>query len=981
MAGSPGTIEKGKVVYWNRIFGFILSESGSTIFFHKNFFLSGKVESINLLDHVIFKWALSNIKKHQNKPIAIEIQKIANYDLSEFDRYIGIIEESSNERGIISPPSSKWKYFFNYARKIYKDEKYKKGDLVIFSPAKISREPDFYFAHFVYSLEREKDLVLLSRLYQQSQLDGVLQHLNKLKENSSEYSEIELFNAELEAIGRIDNPENFQLLLALLDRFKDRSHVRSYDFLKEYCSDAYLIQLWEMGYIEEYDLNLIKKYFHATTADNKRSLALKLDQNDKEDVLYYHFIQLKDEGVLNYITNHLKTLLDIVYRNEATKYLELYERIKTYLLSVLTPSDIIQLWLSNYLGDIEEEYILDNFDLEDETLVYLLFSKDEQKFSRISEILFERYFYEFSKDKFEENFSKLVKYLIWNQKNDKAQFNKIIKWIKNVYTEYQIFLLKIFAVDIEFDAHHYFTNNYEKLNDYYKIKYFIHKDTKSKSENTRTILNRSHITQGGLIEYIHTNPWNSLIQPTQLTPILPLHEGDCYFLKDVSAFISTYNYEETIDITDLAIEIFESAPKFQELHIRLWLYGYVDDEYFNYVGFCENFKNLTPWERKKFKEKGENLYKGHHVEDFELETVIPCTNFEHVENNLKKDLRKYTATIENLYFRGTSFKLRMHDGKYTTYHSSGVKFSLSGLNRIPRNSALNRLPIQIVVENQNEIVSVSGLKEIINRIHTGLIEMALGKVTDSLLHHEMEHLSAYVEDWQLRNDILEYLNNFQVPEREIIPVYEPKNFARRLDEESGVTHKEMTALYTLESAHGYAIVWENIDMTEDKATYIFLSEKEFLDTQLKKIEKNIISKAQLRTTLSSRRTEEELKIFKASLGFSGSIRKQRGKENAFNNWLTKLKAHLNKHIPELPSDEELEKLENWSSKTPTHKRPKPIKRTIEPEVKTFDMDPKHVSGEVPKKDNSTQNYDYMKKEKVLAALDKFNKYFLENLKL
>ncbi len=42
-----------------------------------------------------------------------------------------------------------------------------------------------------------------------------------------------------------------------------------------------------------------------------------------------------------------------------------------------------------------------------------------------------------------------------------------------------------------------------------------------------------------------------------------------------------------------------------------------------------------------------------------------------------------------------------------------------------------------------------------------------------------------------------------------------------MDENSGIDSYEKTGLYSIEIGNEYTIIWENIDLTFDRATYVF----------------------------------------------------------------------------------------------------------------------------------------------------------------
>jgi len=208
-------------------------------------------------------------------------------------------------------------------------------------------------------------------------------------------------------------------------------------------------------------------------------------------------------------------------------------------------------------------------------------------------------------------------------------------------------------------------------------------------------------------------------------------------------------------------------------------------------------------------------------------------------------------------------------------------------------------------------------------------------------------------------------------------VREPKNFYRRLDEKSGIDSFEETVLYTIKIENEYAIIWENIDFSEDRATYIFKCLPENHSTQIQKISNAIVTLAQYRSTLSRTEKTAELLIFKNNYGFITSIRKQRGKNKPFSNWLEKLQNALTQTIPSLPTPEELENIKHWTPNirhTPKINKPKNYKD--EAIIKGENLETKNIIEIESGIDNK-----YDKHMSLLKALVAFNQYCTEKLKI
>jgi hypothetical protein len=890
----------GEIIFWNGVYGFIQMTGANSIFFHKSN-LDASYLNLNLLDEVSFNKTAVFSGKHIGKQNAINIQFIGKVDLQNKVKYIGTLTNWDGRNGIIiSTQQSKSVVFYN-SRKLYQDDIFNNEDLVVFNQVKSSKNQAQLFALFAYPITREKDLVFLKQAYQDTKLEGINIYLEKLLLEKNAFTEDELFEYELNKLTNPIDQDFFLKLIILINDLKEKKYYPKYRILKKYCSEKYLIQLWEMNIIPEYDISLIKGYFYRTLAENKRTLILKLREEDKEDVLRYYFEKLKKEGSTKSINNNLKTLLDITYRNKSSRCLLIYKEISTYLNANLLPNEQISLWLNGYLESLDERMIIENFDVNNSKHVDLLLSKENEKYLELIRNIFENYFFGIKNIDFDIEFPQIIKRLINFEKVFKKRYDEIIYVIKALFNDKQKFILWIFNVTIEFDSYNYLKNSYTELNDFYKLKFFIHKTNENKNQLIIELLDHVKIKQDGLMNFVFGSPWNELIQPTTITP---KNQNECYFLQDIEEFINKYNYLG-INIETLSIEIYEQIPKYQIIHLRLWLYEYVNVNFYNYVGFRNSFKFLTSEEKLNFKRKGEISSWITDVLQPEISEVISCKNI----ISETPEYIKYEAYIENLFFGDCNFMLRKEDGNYT--EPIIEEYSSSGLNRIPSTSIYNKYKIFITVSNENKIIAVEGLFKIFSEFHTGAIEKALGKISTYNNSQEIEKRS-YTEDWKLRKKIIRFLDENQLINLEPKTVFEPKNFFRRLDKFSGIDSLELTRLYTIKTNDGFGIVWENIDLTEDRATYVFKSFAHSLHLQIDKIANGIVTLAQFRSALLSNDESSEMAIFKSNLGLIGSIRKQRGKNESFENWTNKLDFLLSKPIPNLPNKLELNRIKVWS---------------------------------------------------------------------
>jgi len=204
------------------------------------------------------------------------------------------------------------------------------------------------------------------------------------------------------------------------------------------------------------------------------------------------------------------------------------------------------------------------------------------------------------------------------------------------------------------------------------------------------------------------------------------------------------------------------------------------------------------------------------------------------------------------------------------------------------------------------------------------------------------------------NCSLKFLKYWNEAQYEGLPklVNETKTRYRRLDIGTEVDNFEKTHLYSIRTIDGYGIIWENIDLTEDRATFIFKALDTTHQLQLSKIANSIVSSGQLRSTLISLKDDDKLQIFKYNLGYVAKIHKQRGKNQPFSNWKEKLEKYLLLPIPDLPTHEQIQSLENWQAEMPYSPRiRKVIKKIHESSIKTKDIDFGNTKVVQPKTEN------------------------------
>jgi len=972
-------ILKGNIIYWNPTlsYGFIeCSELSSSIFFHKS---NCTYESMQLFDKVSFKTSIANSKKHRGKRIAIEIILIERGNFKNYDLRIGTIQNWNGKYGYIDYPTEGKKIFLYHTR-LLNSNSIQDADLVIFNPIISSKDTTQLFAFFAYPISIERDVVFLKSQYEKYQIPALKDYILSIS-TQNELSQTERFELELMNLGLISTIANYLKLVDILKRYsKDLSFTADYDLLSKYVSATYLIQLWESDIIHSYDIDIIKEYFIRANADTKRVIIQKLIEKDRDVIIDKYFLHLQNTNKLERINNDLKTFLDIIYRNEKTRRKSIYEKAKQYLLSTLSPDELIDLWLNNYIDGLSESFVVKNFNIGDKNSIKLLLQRKDENgeaiFAELISKIYEQYFIDIAKGNldFEEEYPNLVKYLRIFENEFTDRYVEIINILQKTLRTYQQFVLWVLGINIEIEAYSFVLQNINEINHYLRLKFILRFLNENEDVDIQCLLDLIHVDLYGLKSFAINYKWNDIIYPTKIIEREETHS----FLSDVINYNS--KCKKDLEFRVLADTIYNSIEKYNEVHIRLWLYDYLTDKkYYSYVGFRGHFKYLTNSEREYFRNKT-NEKEFYDITEQEMSEVKPCKDFE--QKNEKAKL--YNAFVENIYFGNGYIKLRLENRDYTAQFPQ--EYSSTGLNRIPSGHFLNKIPLKIVVE-VNKIIEVTGLDNLFTEIHTGEIEKALGTVLEGKERNSQNY--SYTEDWQLRKQVIDYLNANQTKNIEITIVNEPKNMYRRLDESSGIDDFEKTELFTIqiENKNEFAIVWENVDLSEDRATYIFKCLQDNYSVQIRKITDAIVSLAQFRSTLSSAKDENELSIFKNNLGFITSIRKQRGKNKPFSNWLGKLQNALTQHIPQLPTTYELEKLKNWTPNIPHTAR---INKSSQINFKSSAVirEQDLARTDIFTIQEQNNNYEKMKeatnihndnKISLLKVLKKFNQHFTENL--
>ena len=973
-------LEEGIIIFWNGTFGFINDARGASIFFHFSGIVQQKNISLNLLDEVSFVRTIVKKGRHQGKIIAEQVTQIKAYDLSNYKRHIGVLTNWRGKSGFIESPQQDKKVLLYNTRMFFKDDDFKNGDYVVFHQVKSSKDEDQLFALFAYSMTRETNVDFLQQQYQDSQQSSIKDYINQLLDSKRGLSTEEKFIEKLKLLSPVNNLVSFSKLCELIDAYKELSHRPSYEELKPYCTEKFMILLWEKEIIDEYDLELVKRYFFNTKALIKRSIINRLKKEDKRTVLQFYYDLLLQHNKLNRLNNDCKTLLDLVYRNKETRDTELYPIVKDHFTSTFKPESIIELWLKGYLDALPRKFIKEHFDLNNGKLVNWLVEKEKKDGGDVLINLFQDYFGELKKNKelFAEEFSILVNRLFLFENSYEDKYSQILVQLNAILDKKSQLLLWIYGVTISFDRTAYFNLHSQDLNPYEKIRFFLALWVENDENEDGGLIDTDRkwikqlwssniVSQVELEAYIKASTWKSLVHPTQIVGYGGVVSS---FLEDITNLIQYFKVK-VIDKDFLAELIFDTVSYCHVIHLRLWLYGYVGKEKFDYIGFRQCYKQLTNHEQGIFKKKGSEIKIEEDVTEIEINDVAPCENILVLEPSYKI----YGAVLSNIYFERKKLSLRKENGEFTESYNEPLAFP--GFNRVPSSSSLNKMPIEIKLRADNHIEYIKGLEEIHQKVHADEIGKYLGDITIKDGTGEEEN-KAYVEDWEMRKQVIKYLNDNQIIGTDTLPVFESR--ARKKGSPDEVKEEELTKLFSLEARGGIVIVWENIDLTEDRATYVFKSTLLNHDKQLKKLKDSISTLGHLRTALSTRQKIPLIEAFRNNLGLLGAIKKSRGSKMSFDEWKIKLKDLMKRPVPLQPSQQEKILLQDWDPKigiTVSINRDAKIIDDSEIDIIDIDLGGNNASDSPPKKKKTTKKKKANKKKAIYDILKQFNDQFSE----
>jgi hypothetical protein len=908
--------QTGEVVFYNGKYGFVRLADETSVFFADSQLDGTSRQQLRLLDTVSFQLDTVNQGPHQGKLRAVKVRRLAAGDPGRYRRVVGQVQPGSKQfKRLISPQLSK-PVLLHFNRLLDRHVQPKHDELLVFYPVISSENANELFAFFAYPLSQEKELDFLREQLEASQLPGIQIRIDQVLAATRTAPVNERFAAALRRLGPVRNLPAYQQLTELLKEYAEQNYRPAIAELQAVVAPEYQLMLWENRLVPDYVPALMLDYFLRTSADRKRALAARLVGEERRALLTGWVRHLLLPGKITRLHNGLKTGLDVMFRNPETKDPELYRQL--YDALDLTAQDWQQLHQQGYVHQVLVSPESTALPPRREWLSragaarVLAAGKDSELLACYEAELLDA---EPTTEEGQLRLALAAKLLVELMP---AQAERILVWYWPRFTALQRLVLWLVEVgpDIPEVAELYAI--YEaQLAVFLRLRYYL-RQTDATPEATE-------LTAEAFGAFAATHYANRLVDLVAPQPGPYPPEAYYTLLSEVHAVHRRWP-EQTPSVEEVAASLYKALPLYQVEHIRLYLQHLVGEEVADFIGFREPFRLLTREEKQDLRARFDSRQKPQVWEQLR-QGIVPCEEGEAVNDQMC-----YTAYLENIYFGRGSMQLRLPDGEFTAVFTGDAQLAEKasvGINSLPVESSYNRIPIKIWVKEQ-DIVFVTGLVELFDLLLEEEIAFTFRKKLPDPTGPARTDTDAYAEDWELRRQVLAYLQQASVEVRE---VGEPKNYGRRLDSKSGIDEHEKTVLYVLPTDDGVGIVWENIDFSDDRATYVFKASQAELPGQLDKLEQAIATYAQWRSALANAQNTPAQISFRNRYGYLGRIRKQRGRNQPFEAWHERLLFLLQQPVPPVPDEQEW--AQAWAaarSAPPIQSTTRPIKRRPSPVV-------------------------------------------------
>lgn len=958
----------GEVVFFNGKYGFIRLADERTVFFPATAADTITRQRLRLLDQVSCEISTVTQGLHTGKLIAGRVQRLAAGEPARYQRVVGVLNHQNERSGRVHSPQLSKEVLLFYNRLLDRNAQLTNGELVVFNPVVSSKNAQELFAFFAYPLRQEQDIDFLREQLDASQLPGIQARLDQLQVKAPELSPAEKFAVGLRQLGPVQSLVKYQQLAELIQIAVRAGYQPDIARLRHVVTPVYQIMLWDNQLVADYLPEVMTDYFMRASADRKREIATRLTTAQRRPLLEQFVQQLAPHGRrITRVNNSLKTCLDIIYRSAETRDAELYQQLVGLLevspedgrqllaqgyIAHLPPSSVAPVdsqkpsaaWLQRHEAEKHPQRDLAAFYQEE-----MLGADTEDEAGQLRLALVGKLLKEFCPEQAAAFFA-----FYWPRLSPKQQ---LILWTVEVGPE----LPNPEGIYAELGA---------SLSVFFRLRYYLRQPAASPAEHEVAVAEvarfASFYYQHELVEIIR-----------ELTPkdaVLP--SRPYYRLLDELDELAG-RWPGLWDMEEAALAIYQAIPPYQPAHIRLYLSDRVPSEIGDFYGYREPFRLLNTFEKQLLRQRFNRSGQAEEVYKLKLE-VTPCETYE-----LSGAVYRYTAFLENIFFGTGSICLRMADGTFTIpYKGDAVSEKADlGINRLPIDSIYSEVPITIWVEGER-IIRTENLAALFDLIQEEQIAFVFQKrpPTDSDSSPQTE---AYAEDWQLRSEVIHYLKENSLAEYEVT---EPRNYFRRLDIESVADEYEKTSLFIIPTADGLGIVWENMDFSEDRSTYVFKARPEELEEQVARLKLAISSYALWRSALTSQQVGDNPRIFRNYFGFLARIRKRRGRNQSFDHWHERLQNMLARPVPLRPSAEEWEQARHsplssgrvipHSSRPPSHRTPRKVKVIDVASLDTVDMETFiRQPGQVSAPTSATTD----PRNGLLATLRTFNNFFCADL--
>lgn len=858
---------RGWVCFYNQIYGFVECENGKTYFFHKSEVLIDSRQRLQLLSKVAFKSSLVTQGKHIGKEIANEIEVLSAPEVDRFQLFFGTITKLFHKHCVINSPNLEKETLFFFNRSIHHNETYSIGSSVLFSPVISSKTQENYFALFAYPLVKEYNIKRLYNLLEKAPASrSLINQVNKIaiKGHNADFLMIK-FKDEWSAIS-----EDYDVSTKkdLIQKYAAMGLVIDSYYLESAYDEKELIFKWETKKIQKLSRQLILKYFVGSGTSKKRDILIRLGEESIK-LLEDYFEYAKRNNLFASLLN-VRLFFEVTIKPDKNIYFELHEKAKQYILPKLSNEQIEDL--------IKKSLLSNDSDYELKTTSKLAPITDiqayEPKTHRLSD----------------ETINQILHGLITNYGTENWP-NSVIFRLRHLHNLYPGLTSGWIAA------------NWPVFSDLLKLRLFIHEistellgldettpytleinlfeklilSNKTKDETFILGEELSSSLEEEIKLFINAFVWDELFAPVAAIDD-EANEHAWGFLDELLKFCQ---YEKLNLFSFISLAIFDNLPENDVYRVRIWLKGYVLNENFNYEQFKSPFKQLTKKEKAYFKSKSQNVL-------IKEQRTIEHTNLLSSKEPVVDEMgnRTYILGIENCYFEKKQVRIKMEDGELSDpYSFTGLS---SGFNRLSMDTFLNsiKLHVKFGPSPSKKILEISGLKELIDAIIRSEIERSLSRFGNELKSRPSS--ISYAENYELRKKAIAFLNDHQLTNFEIVKLHEPKNNFRRLDDKSGVDEYQLTGLFTLAIEDSLLLVWENLDLDDDRATYLFKCKPHEYDELVRRISKTVTSHAQIRSTLSTQKSDDYILNWKEYLCFIGSLRKPRLGKGDLQDWINKI---------------------------------------------------------------------------------------------